>query len=308
MKTMPSPESPEPDRIDPRIRADASADEASIIDASVYNSALHQDGPYLNGSSEPSAELDNASEMVDLILTLERPSTKSLNGMNRGEKAKLLNENSEHLRAELLKWLEEEGLANQVEKVGEATTFNTLFLKTTPYVAKMICAAPGVKEIADTNGIYFEITQSEKSPKQKLAGEKNVSKQTHIVGISEIVLWTADTEKSVHFYHELLNLEIISPPKMPNIFLKVGEGHAGIPQMLVLVPKRAEMQGQPSGHQLHHLAFELPAEAFDNQFNALVDAGFAPRNGIHPVLSSRTMYVDDPDGNEVEFICYANHD
>ena len=28
-----------------------------------------------------------------------------------------------------------------------------------------------------------------------------------------------------------------------------------------------------------------------------------PRPGKHPVLASRTMYVDDPDGNEVEFIC-----
>ena len=25
--------------------------------------------------------------------------------------------------------------------------------------------------------------------------------------------------------------------------------------------------------------------------------------GQHPVIPSRTMYVDDPDGNEVEFIC-----
>jgi catechol-2,3-dioxygenase len=34
-----------------------------------------------------------------------------------------------------------------------------------------------------------------------------------------------------------------------------------------------------------------------------VQAGYEPRPGKHPVLPSRTMYVDDPDGNEVEFIC-----
>jgi catechol-2,3-dioxygenase len=28
-------------------------------------------------------------------------------------------------------------------------------------------------------------------------------------------------------------------------------------------------------------------------------------DGKHPVLASRTMYVDDPNGNEVEFICRA---
>ncbi len=53
------------------------------------------------------------------------------------------------------------------------------------------------------------------------------------------------------------------------------------------------------------MAFELPEEAFDARYQALVAAGYAPRPGKHPVLASRTMYVDDPDGNEVELICRA---
>lgn len=125
----------------------------------------------------------------------------------------------------------------------------------------------------------------------------------HIVGISEIVLWTKDKEQALGFYRDLLGLEVISPPHLPNVFLKVAEGHAGIPQMIVLVPKPADIQVKPSGYQLHHLALELPAEAFDTMHSELTTAGFAPRGGKHPVLASRTMYVDDPDGNEVEFIC-----
>jgi catechol-2,3-dioxygenase len=127
----------------------------------------------------------------------------------------------------------------------------------------------------------------------------------HVVGISEIVLWAADKEQSLRFYRDLLGLQVISPPTLANVFLKIGEGHAGIPQMLVLVPKTEEVKAKPSGYQLHHLALELPEEAFDAQHAALVGAGYQPRGGKHPVLSSRTMYVDDPDGNEVEFICRA---
>ncbi len=127
----------------------------------------------------------------------------------------------------------------------------------------------------------------------------------HIVGISEIVLWTADKEQSLRFYRDLLGLEVISPPTLPNVFLKAGEGNAGIPQMIVLVPKTEEVKGKPSGYQLHHMAFELPEAAFDAQRSMLVAAGYKPRGGVHPVLASRTMYVDDPDGNEVEFICLA---
>src|SRR5215207_8216051 len=126
-----------------------------------------------------------------------------------------------------------------------------------------------------------------------------------IVGIAEIVLWTIDQPRALAFYRDLLGLEVISRPGMANVFLKVGEGNAGIPQMIVLVPKPEEIKGQPSGYQLHHLALELPDAQFDQQHNALIAAGYAPRDGKHPVLDSHTMYVNDPDGNEVELICRA---
>ncbi len=126
-----------------------------------------------------------------------------------------------------------------------------------------------------------------------------------IAGIAEIVLWTNDKQQALQFYRDLLGLEVISPPTLPNVFLKAGEGNAGIPQMIVLVPKTEEIKARPSGYQLNHLAFELPEDAFDAQHAALVAAGYQPRGGKHPVLASRTMYVDDPDGNEVEFICRA---
>ena len=125
----------------------------------------------------------------------------------------------------------------------------------------------------------------------------------NVVGIAEIVLWTVDQPRALAFYRDLLGLEVISRPGMANVFLKVGEGNAGIPQMIVLVPKPEEIKGRPSGYQLHHLALELPEAQFEQQHDALVAAGYAPRGGKHPVLASRTMYVDDPDGNEVEFIC-----
>lgn len=128
---------------------------------------------------------------------------------------------------------------------------------------------------------------------------------SHISGLAEIVLWTADKEKALSFYRDLLGLAVISPPHLRNAFLKAGEGAAGVPQMIVLVPMPEEIASQPRSGQLHHLAFELPPDAFDAQQDALVAAGYTPRGGQHPVLASRTMYVDDPDGNEVEFICRA---
>src|SRR5579859_4820702 len=113
----------------------------------------------------------------------------------------------------------------------------------------------------------------------------------YVVGIAEIVLWTADKARAAGFYHDLLGLEIISPPTLANVFLQAGPGQAGIPQMIVLVPKSDAVKAQPSGYQLHHLALSLPEAAFDAQHAALVAAGYQPRGGTHPVLASRTMYV-----------------
>src|SRR5262245_20890015 len=105
----------------------------------------------------------------------------------------------------------------------------------------------------------------------------------YVVGIAEIVLWTADKQRALIFYRDLLGLELISPPSLANVFLKVGEGAAGVPAMIVMVPKSPEVLARPSGYQLHHLALALPPEAFDAQHAALVAAGYAPRGGQHPV-------------------------
>src|SRR5215467_3432660 len=107
----------------------------------------------------------------------------------------------------------------------------------------------------------------------------------NVVGISEIVLWTNDKEQSLHIYRDLLGLEVISPPSLPNVFLKAGEGNAGIPEMIVLVPKSEEVKAKPAGYQLHHMALELPEADFDAQHAALVAAGYTPRSGKHPVLA-----------------------
>ena len=52
--------------------------------------------------------------------------------------------------------------------------------------------------------------------------------ESHIVGISEIVLWAADMDKALNFYRDLLGLEVISPPEMPNVFLKIGAGNTPV--------------------------------------------------------------------------------
>lgn len=127
--------------------------------------------------------------------------------------------------------------------------------------------------------------------------------ETSIRGIAEIVLWVHSMEASLRFYRDTLRLPVLSPPEMRSpIFLRAGQG-ADVPQMIVLVqlPTDAPPFGKP--RSLHHLALEIPAAQFDAEQKRFEAAGFSVRSGKHPVVPSRTMYVDDPDGNEVELIC-----
>ena len=131
-----------------------------------------------------------------------------------------------------------------------------------------------------------------------------------VAGLAEIVLWVRDMERALHFYRDLFGLEVISPPELPNKFLKVGEGAGGVPEMIVLVPhpdKSSEFPREKPKRVLHHLAFRVEASAYDKLQERFEAAGVEVRGGVHPVLKGvRTFYVDDPDGNECECISAAS--
>lgn len=129
---------------------------------------------------------------------------------------------------------------------------------------------------------------------------------TAIRGVAEIVLAVHDRQRALDFYEGILGLERMpAGPEVKPAFLRVAPGQAGIPQMVVLVPLSPGTPEFSGPRTLHHLALELAPEDFDRERARLESLGFTVREGKHPVLPSRTMYIDDPEGNEVELICRA---
>ncbi|TMD55357.1 MAG: hypothetical protein E6I85_03380 [Chloroflexi bacterium] len=128
-----------------------------------------------------------------------------------------------------------------------------------------------------------------------------------VTGLAEIVLWTHDMERSLAFYRDLFGLELISPPEVPARFLSTGELSGGVPGMIVLSPHPDGAGGGfPTAKRervLHHLAFKVAPDRYQELRGRCEAAGLEVRGGIHPVLKGvRTFYVDDPEGNEVEVI------
>jgi catechol-2,3-dioxygenase len=126
---------------------------------------------------------------------------------------------------------------------------------------------------------------------------------TKIKGLAEIVLNVHNLEAALKFYQEVLGLEVIGRPGP--VFLKAGQAAVSVPQMVVLVPLPAEAGPFETPRTLHHLALELDPQDFEAEEQQLKRLGYQIRYGQHPVIPSRTMYVYDPEGNEVEFICGA---
>jgi catechol-2,3-dioxygenase len=124
-----------------------------------------------------------------------------------------------------------------------------------------------------------------------------------IDGLAEVVLNVHDVPRALSFYQTLLGLKRISPEGQPGpIFLKAGKATAQLPSLVVLVPLPADSPDFVAPRTLHHLALTVSAKSFDAARGELQRAGLEVRDGKHPVLSARTIYVTDPDGNEVELI------
>ena len=127
-----------------------------------------------------------------------------------------------------------------------------------------------------------------------------------VAGLAEIVLWVRDME-ALDFYRDLFGLEVISPPELPNKFLRAGEGRSSVPEMIVLIPhpdRSVEFPREKPKRVLHHLAFRVEASGRTTTCKLrIMSEGVEVRTGVHPVLKGvRTFYVDDPDGNECECI------
>ena len=115
----------------------------------------------------------------------------------------------------------------------------------------------------------------------------------------EVVLVVEDLDRSLRFYRDILGLEVISPARVPAVFLRVGSPADGIPQQIVLVSRPSDVPA-PTGRRLHHIGLAVAPDAYEAERQRLTAAGFALRGGQHPFMPVDAFYLDDPDGNEVE--------
>jgi catechol-2,3-dioxygenase len=85
-------------------------------------------------------------------------------------------------------------------------------------------------------------------------------------------------------------------------FLKVAAGVEGHPQALVLFDRGVEVS--PESGTLDHLAFVIELEDYEERRRQLEELGLAVAPKEFPLFGWRALFVRDPEGNTVEFVCY----
>lgn len=105
-----------------------------------------------------------AAGMSEWMVVIDRPDPDMLASYDRGQKFRLLQENSAARRDELIDWLADHGLTDQVASVGEPTTFNVLFVTATSLAAQRLTEAPGVLGVSQTAEFKVDLPKPDRGP------------------------------------------------------------------------------------------------------------------------------------------------
>jgi catechol-2,3-dioxygenase len=108
------------------------------------------------------------------------------------------------------------------------------------------------------------------------------------------------------FYENVIGLPVMS--RVSNCaFFKIADGYGGHTQVLALFD-RAESPGyrgtDVATSTIDHIAFEIPLADFAGQRKRLEALGLPVETADHGWAHWRSLYVTDPEGNQVELVCY----
>jgi catechol 2,3-dioxygenase len=119
--------------------------------------------------------------------------------------------------------------------------------------------------------------------------------------LGHLVLYVRDVERSAAFYGDVLGWKAVFPatPGVPAAAFSSGRTH----HELLLIEVGEEAAAQPTGRRLGLYHFGLKVGDSDDELRAVVSrlkAAGVPIVGASDHTVTHSLYVLDPDGNEVE--------
>ena len=137
----------------------------------------------------------------------------------------------------------------------------------------------------------------------------DVSKPDVIEGVSEVVFWVEDLDKSVEFYCRYLGFQVESLTPGHYAFLQSGTSRSRV--ILSLFVIRADNAsalardylGRRGGHargRLYHVAFRVDPGTLDAQAQWMRSKGIAVSDAVVFPAGQRSYFLEDPEGHYLE--------
>jgi len=139
-----------------------------------------------------------------------------------------------------------------------------------------------------------------------MTASTTIGRRTAVRGLGEIAFRVNNLDAMQKFYEEVIGLPLMT--RVPNCaFFKIADGYGGHTQVLALFD-RSESPGyrgtDAATSSIDHIAFEIPLADFADELTRLKGLGLRVETAEHAWVHWRSLYVSDPEGNQVELVCY----
>ena len=124
---------------------------------------------------------------------------------------------------------------------------------------------------------------------------------TAVRALGEVALRVTDLDRSQAFYRDVVGLDVMKRFDHAICF-RVADGHAGHTAILALFDRKVPVEQTRT--TLDHIAFTIAREDYEAERQRLEQLGVPTEVATHKWVHWRSLYVQDPDGNEVELVCY----
>ena len=130
--------------------------------------------------------------------------------------------------------------------------------------------------------------------------------RTSVRGLGEIALRVNSLDAMQKVYEEVIGLPLMARDSSC-AFLKIADGYGGHTQVLALF-HRSQSPGycgtDAATSTIDHIAFEIARADFADELTRLKGLGLQVETAEHAWMHWRSLYVPDPEGNQVDLVCY----
>lgn len=124
---------------------------------------------------------------------------------------------------------------------------------------------------------------------------------TAVRALGEVALRVNDLDRSQAFYANVIGLEVIRRFEHATFF-RIADGYAGHTTILALFNRNTPVDQANS--TVDHIAFTIPLSDYEAEKQRLEALGLHVATATHEWVHWRSLYIQDPDGNEVELVCF----